>query len=360
MRERTGGKAMADTATSKTSQRHTPTWRGFAGFALTALALSTLAMAPASAASGCGTYSYGFEGTRLLNDGISNSAGPFAIDLPAGTYTVTLVAHDHHSTQPDVPSQANEQYRVVLDSGYVSPPSNDIPDSSDTTTTVFTGQVIGASSTISVTHVGLPGINSVDPICVGFTPEAAPESSDDDADEPSAEAPAEEPATEEPDAAEEPVEVEVKGIVEERDQPTATPAVPVNPDGPDATPAEPAPIQDIGDPIGIIRNPNVPAPDAAPAEPPPNPPVVTVAPVSNTADNTAQDTDPVPVEVAGIQIARQQQDPAPETQIPLLAITGPSTSSYALTGLALLFLAAGVALLHQERRLATVHNTTDQ
>jgi hypothetical protein len=141
------------------------------------LAFGTLALlsSPAGAANGCGTYSFGFDGTRLLNDGISNSAGPFAADIPAGTYTVTLVSHDHHDTQVDVPSQLGEQYHVVLDSGYISPASSDIPDATNNMTTTFAGQQIGASAEISVRHVGTQGINSVDVICVGFTPEAIAE-----------------------------------------------------------------------------------------------------------------------------------------------------------------------------------------
>ena len=200
------------------------------------IAFGTLALfsSPAGAADSCGTYSFGFEGTRLLNDGISNTAGPFAADIPAGTYTVTLVSHDHHDTQVNVPSQLGEQYHVVLDSGYISPASNDIPDDSNAMTTVFVGQEIEASSEIGVQHAGAPGINSVDVLCVGFTLEATVESAVElpAVDEPVAPAPPEptpapeviEPEqdisipvtiTREPDVvARAVVEPEVKGIVE--------------------------------------------------------------------------------------------------------------------------------------------------
>jgi LPXTG-motif cell wall-anchored protein len=43
------------------------------------------------------------------------------------------------------------------------------------TTTIFPGQVIGASTSITVRHGGVPGINSVDVVCVGFTPEPDPD-----------------------------------------------------------------------------------------------------------------------------------------------------------------------------------------
>lgn len=173
------------------------------GVATVLLALGALAVVstPAGATEGCGTYSYGFTGTRLLNDGISNSAGPFPADIPAGTYTVTLVSHDHHDTQVDVPSQTGEQYHVVLNSGYISPPSTDIPDVQTTITTTFTGQVIGASTAISVTHAGAPGINSVDVLCVGFTPEVVVEATV----EPAAEKPPAPPAALEQPPATKPV-----------------------------------------------------------------------------------------------------------------------------------------------------------
>lgn len=178
------------------------------------LAFGTLALlgSPAGAADGCGTYSFGFDGTRLLNDGISNSAGPFAADIPTGTYTVTLVSHDHHDTQVDIPSQLAEQYHVVLDSGYVSPASSDIPDTANNMTTTFAGQQIDASAEISVRHVGTQGINSVDVVCVGFTPEAIAE--------PVAEEPEQDiliplALARDPEVTPPPViEAEVKGIVE--------------------------------------------------------------------------------------------------------------------------------------------------
>ena len=55
------------------------------------------ASGPAAATANCGTISFSFEGTRLINDGISHRAGPFAIDLPAGTYDVVMRSSDSHS-----------------------------------------------------------------------------------------------------------------------------------------------------------------------------------------------------------------------------------------------------------------------
>ena len=158
----------------------------------------------AGASETCGEFSFGFEGTRLFNDGISNSAGPFPIELPAGTYDVTLVAFDSHSAQSSVETQPGEQFTVQLDNGYVSPPSLDIPDDADSTTTVHGSQEIPtAASAISVHHLGVPGINSVDVVCVGFDPiadttpvEPVSATEPDDSDDPS---PGDETTQDDPD-----------------------------------------------------------------------------------------------------------------------------------------------------------------
>jgi len=232
---------------------------------LAAIVISAFS-ATAGASDACGQYSYGFTGTRLLNDGISDMTGPYAIDLPAGTYTVTLVAHDHHDTQVGIPTQPGEQYVVVLDSGYTSPPSTDIADDATVTNTVFTGQVIGASTAITVRHGGVQGINSVDVVCVGFTLEA---DSDDTIEEPSA------------------------------------PGMPTEPDVEE-------PVQDISDPVGVVREPEV----VPPAE--------------------------ITTEVKG----KIEAAPAP----PQLALTGPGTYARTMVLLGLVIVSLGVLLLRRERR----------
>jgi len=82
-----------------------PTTRSRIGAAvvLAGIATSAFGLATSSAAGatmGCGQTSFGFEGTRLLNDGISNSAGPFSITLPAGTYDVVMQSYDAHDEHP--------------------------------------------------------------------------------------------------------------------------------------------------------------------------------------------------------------------------------------------------------------------
>ncbi len=140
---------------------------GLAGLIAATLVLEGHAIAAGS--SGCGEYSFGFEGTRLLNDGISTSAGPYTISLPAGTYDVTMVSRDHHDLHPGQSEQTQEQWYFKLDSGYVSPPANDIPDDINDMTTVVGAQEIGASTEISVHHLLEGGVNSVEVVCVGFT-----------------------------------------------------------------------------------------------------------------------------------------------------------------------------------------------
>ncbi len=241
----------------------------------------------AGATTGCGTYSYGFEGTRLLNDGISTVSGPYPIDLPAGVYTVTLIAHDHHDRQAGVPTQSGEQYVVELDSGYRSPASTDIPDDKILTTTVFAGQDIEASSQITVRHGGQPGVNSVDVVCVGFTPEPI------------------DPVIEQPDPPPAVVDPPVT------DPPSVD--IPI-PDVPVVAPPVETPVQDISDPITVVRDPAV------------IPPASVVPEVKGTVEFP------------------------PAT--PQLAITGPADHADLLLAVGTMLISLGVILVRRERRIS--------
>ena len=130
--------------------------------------LSSLGATPLGAQSSCGEYSFGFPGTRLLNDGISETAGPYTIELPPGTYDVTMRSHDAHDQHPGQLQNA-EQWYFVLDSGYTSPRTPDIPDDENIVSLTVPGQRIDASTSITVRHNGTGSINSVDVVCVGFT-----------------------------------------------------------------------------------------------------------------------------------------------------------------------------------------------
>ena len=137
--------------------------------------LSITAGALGATTGGCGTYSYGFTGTRLLNDGISTSAGPFILHkaLPAGTYDITMLTNDNHPSATYQNEQTQEQWFFVLDSGYISPPTDDVPNDQTTMITTIKNAQIDASTTITVKHLEQGVINSVNVECVGFTPSEA-------------------------------------------------------------------------------------------------------------------------------------------------------------------------------------------
>lgn len=290
--------------------RNRPLANGFGRFsrATAAAILFVAVLVPsifsgAGASDACGTYSFGFEGTRLLNDGISNVSGPYPIDLPAGTYTVTLVAHDHHDQQVGVPTQPGEQYTVELDSGYTSPASTDIPDELILTTTVFPNQKIAASSTITVRHGGAPGINSVDVVCVGFTPVEVPPPAVDPTDE----RPSEPPSSEDTANPDDP---EVPGVVFP------------NPLDPPTDPPVERPTQDIGDPVGIVRDPD-------------------------PGSETPVPANPLPIEPDVLGVI--ESPPV----APQLAITGPAEHASQLLGAGVVLVLLGAFLVHRQRRWNT-------
>lgn len=192
----------------------------------------------AGASTSCGQYSFGFEGTRLINDGISDTAGPFPIVLPAGSYDVTMRSHDAHDEHPGQTEQTQEQWYFTLDSGFMSAPSSDVPDEENTMVNTFPSVSISESTSITLHHLGQGGVNSVDPICVGFNPAVTPQ--------PVVAPPAEAPLVEVPDARQPGVEIngpvqpavkpEVKGVVEIRQAELIPPAALVKAPAPSVAP----------------------------------------------------------------------------------------------------------------------------
>lgn len=181
------------------------------------------ASAHASASMGCGDYSFSFEGTRLLNDGISDAAGPFPISLPAGTYDITPHSFDDHSAHPGQVEQTQEQWYFTLDNGYESPISSDIADDVVYSSDVFTAVALEDATAITVQHLRAGGINSVSPLCVGFTTTAAPSpaTGETNVSEPIVLGPALPPAAD--DAGPVPVEVEPDALLRQAtDEPPAT------------------------------------------------------------------------------------------------------------------------------------------
>ena len=313
---------------------------------------------PAGAQGGCGEISFSFDGTRLLNDGISNTAGPFPAEIPAGEYTVTLIAADEHDTQVGVASQSGEQYRVVLDSGYISPLSTDIPDDVNSSTTVFNGQQIGESTSISVEHGGADGINSVDVVCVGFDPVAEPESNEEATEEgDDSETPADADPSNTDDAPAEPTEPEATDDVpaeptepEDTDDAPAEPTEPEDADGP-----EEEPVQDIGEPVEITRDtqPVDEADDATASEE--ETAVLDESIINDDGpdepgdDEVSSATPDEEVEVVEVEVLGETEQPV----VPLLAITGPDDRAVGLVGLALLLIFMGWILLDRERRVGS-------
>lgn len=127
--------------------------------------------APATGADACaGTTKVDLAsiGIRLLNADGERTYGPIAALIPSGVYSVALASWDRHDelqvTQPE------EQWRVVADTGWSSPLSADIPDDVDRVVSTFDGLAIASPiASITIVHKGSGIINSVSPMCVGFT-----------------------------------------------------------------------------------------------------------------------------------------------------------------------------------------------
>lgn len=375
------------------SPRSTPRRALLAIGSIVALMLASIFTASSAGASeGCGEISADFTGTRLLNDGISDSAGPFPFALPAGTYTVTLVAQDNHDTQVGVDTQPLESYVVVLDSGYVSPPSIDIADDETMTTTVFENQVVAAdATTITVRHAGGDNINSVNPLCVGFDPiievevlgeqEERPDANEDSTGENTIEndaTPGDSPegehdAGDSSDAPIEPVEPVDEGASDETAQPDdINNGVPTVSDESDAnSDVQDEPVQGIGEPAEVVVADEPADVGSASGGDETQPTVVgetdvddtdgettTTAPPETTvqeSDNSAPPTS-IEVEVLGEVERATQVSPTQTTDSAAgeLALTG-SYNAITFTGVALGLVLVGLSMLlyaNEQRRSA--------
>lgn len=135
-----------------------------------ALLLSVISVAvPVSAETDC-SFELQFQGINLLNNGNNDTAGPFDVDIEAGTYNIVVQSFDNHDAQADLglAPQPEEQFHIVLDSGYRSPATNDVPADENTATTVFRDQTVEASTSLTLEHTRVGNINSVFPISVCF------------------------------------------------------------------------------------------------------------------------------------------------------------------------------------------------
>ncbi len=172
-----------------------------------------------------------FSDVQLLHTDSGAVAGPFSIQLAAGTYDVSTLSYDPHSTQAGASDQPMEQWRFALDSGFTSPFTSDIPLNADEVSDTWYGLRIDESTSLTLHHHGVGGVNSVWPRCISFhrvdTPDLEstpqPPASDPDLEPGDAttevtvapEATVTPEATVAPEATVTP-EVEVQGVIEER------------------------------------------------------------------------------------------------------------------------------------------------
>lgn len=107
--------------------------------------------------------------------------GPVAVSIPAGTYDVTLMSFDIHSSKEAVPGQPEERYFLELSNGQTTGAISDLPEDQDTLVEkVETGFNVTADlTTVTARHLKYPdpGVpNSLIPVCAAFDPVETPAS----------------------------------------------------------------------------------------------------------------------------------------------------------------------------------------
>lgn len=115
-----------------------------------------------------GEISLEFNDVQLLNSDSQSKAGPYNVQLAAGTYDVSTMSFDHHSSQPGAGDQSMEQWYFTLDSGFTSPFTSDVPANADLVSDTWRGLIIDESTALTIHHQGSGGVNSVWPRCISF------------------------------------------------------------------------------------------------------------------------------------------------------------------------------------------------
>jgi len=116
-------------------------------------------------------YSVAFDSSVALIDPGVTTLGPFAVNVPAGTYEITMSSW---LGLTDDPAQTMEQWYFTTDSGYTSPLTTDSSPNMIFTDVVNT-QTLPATASVTLHHKGNTGVtNSVHPLCIGFRTVAAP------------------------------------------------------------------------------------------------------------------------------------------------------------------------------------------
>jgi hypothetical protein len=108
-------------------------------------------------------------------------AGPFPIDLPAGTYDVYLTSRDSNHSEAYDPTQVEETYYVQGFFGgasvWMSPEISDLPDDQVSLTQLVASDVkVPQLDSVVAVHAGYPNdiANSVESVCVVFVPQTEP------------------------------------------------------------------------------------------------------------------------------------------------------------------------------------------
>ena len=118
-------------------------------------------------------FSVAFDDTVVLLDNSTQaSAGPFSVNVPAGTYDIIVSTWNGFT---DIPDQTMEQWFFETDSGYTSPLTSDSSPAL-LQNQEFQNQTIGATTSVTLFHKapGMDSVNSVHPLCIGFRSVAAP------------------------------------------------------------------------------------------------------------------------------------------------------------------------------------------
>ena len=103
----------------------------------------------------CVDVSVNFDdaGLGALSKG-QTTLGPLSLDLSAGTYDVVLISSDPTHAPGAFTDQQNESWFIVLDNGYTSPKTPDIPDAELSVTVVVENVDLGAATAVTAVWAG--------------------------------------------------------------------------------------------------------------------------------------------------------------------------------------------------------------
>ncbi len=103
----------------------------------------------------CSDVTVGAGGVELLTRG-PTSIGPVAISLPAGTYRLVMSSTDPAHMPGFQGDQTNERWNFVLDNGYASPITPDLPTDQTSATYDMGVADLAAASSLTFVHHGVP------------------------------------------------------------------------------------------------------------------------------------------------------------------------------------------------------------